>query len=430
MNLLTHRRGSVALMTGIMAPVMVMTLAMGIEVTSWSVTNVELQRTADVSAWAGARQYVVAANAQGATGTAANLAEINGASGTATRTWNAATLTTTDNLITAQVVPGVRNAADTAIKVTVQRNIAKSFSLIFPSSQSSVTISATAIAEIVSAQAGPQPCLLALNAGGSGVTDLTLTGSANVTSTNCSIVSNAGITLTGTSSLNVDGTYAGGAITPPRGETLGEAVTGGAYQNSGQVADPYASDAQLQTAFSSLSPGVGLTGTFAGSTTATLSPGTYSSLNLSHSANVTLKPGTYIINGNVAFQGNSIITGSNVTIIFSGTLTDANSASVSLTAPTSASGVGIPGILFAGDSTSASSFSGSVTLPVTGVIYYPNGNLSFGGSADSTGANCSEVIAGTITLTGASSVSASGCTTYGTVPFGSLPASSSIVLVQ
>jgi Flp pilus assembly protein TadG len=58
MNPLTDKRGSVALMTGIMAPVMVMMLAMGIEVTSWSVANLELQRISDISAWAGARRQI------------------------------------------------------------------------------------------------------------------------------------------------------------------------------------------------------------------------------------------------------------------------------------------------------------------------------------------------------------------------------------
>jgi Flp pilus assembly protein TadG len=429
-NLLANRRGSVALMTGIMAPVMVMMLAMGIEVTSWSVANLELQRIADISAWAGARQYVVASNAQNATQTAVNLAEINGVPGTATQGWNTSTSTRTDNLITAQVVSGIRLATDTAMKVTVQRNIAKSFSLIFPGGQSFVTVSATAIAEIVSSVANsPQPCLLALQPSGGGVTDLTLTGSANVTSTNCSIVSNGGITLTGSSSLNVNGTYAGGAITFPGWNTT--AITGGTYPNSGAVPDPYATNAPVQNDFALLSPGAGKADPNTSYGPLTINPGTYSSLTLGGSSNVILSPGTYIVNGNVTFGGSSTITGTGVTIIFSGTLQDQGSAAVSLTAPTALSGVGIPGILFAGNSTTASGFSGAVTLPLTGVIYYPNGNMSFSGSADSTGANCSEVIAGTITLSGASNVSASGCaTTYGTVPFGSVPGSSAIALVE
>lgn len=429
MNPLTDKRGSVALMTAIMAPVMVMMLAMGIEVTSWSVANLELQRIADISAWAGARQYVVASSAQSATQTAANLAEMNGVSGTATQGWNTSTLIRTDNLITAQVVSGIRLATDTAVKVTVQRNIAKSFSLIFPGSQSFVTVSATAIAEIVSSgTTSPQPCLLALQPSGGGVTDLTLNGSASVTSVNCSIVSNGGITLTGSSSLNVDGTYAGGAISYPSWNTT--AITGGTYPNSAQVTDPYASDTQLQNDFALLSSGSGNADPNTTNGPLTINPGTYSSLTLGGSSNVILSPGTYIVNGNVTFDGASTVTGTGVTIIFSGTLQDEGSSSVSLTAPTTASGVGIPGILFAGNSTAASGFSGSVSLPLTGVIYYPNGNMSFTGSANSTGANCSEVIAGTITLSGASNVSASGCSTYGTVPFGSVPGSSAIALVE
>jgi hypothetical protein len=427
-NLLTSRRGSVALMTAIMAPVMVMITAMGIEVTSWSVANLELQRIADISAWAGARQYVVGSSAQTATQTSANLAEINGVSGTTTQTWNASTSTRTDNLITARVVPGIKVATDTAMKVTVQRNIAKTFSLIFPGAQSFVTVSATAIAEIVSSVGtSPQPCLLALQPDGSGVTDLTLSGSASVTSTTCSVVSNAGITLTGSSYLDVKGVYSGGAITYPGWNT--NAIQGPSIQNSGQVTDPYASDTQLQSDFSQLSSG-GKADPNTSYQTVTISPGTYSSLTLGGSSTVTLSPGTYFVNGNVTFDGSSTVNGTGVTIIFSGTLSDAGSSQVSLTAPTAASGVGIPGILFAGNSTSASGFSGSVGLPLTGVIYYPNGNMSFSGSADSTGANCSEVIAGTITLSGASNVSASGCSTYGTVAFGSVPGSSAIALVE
>jgi hypothetical protein len=416
-------------MTAIMAPVMIMVTAMGVEVTSWSVANLELQRIADISAWAGARQYVVGSNAQSATQTSANLAEINGVPGTATQTWNAANSTRTDNLITAQIVPGIKVTTDTAMKVIVQRNIAKTFSLIFPGAQSFVTVSATAIAEIVSsAGASPQPCLLALQANGGGVTDLTLNGSASVSSATCSIVSNGGITLTGSSYLQAVGIYSGGTITYPGWNT--NAIQGPSFQNSGQVADPYATNPAVQNDFSLLSSGSGKADPNTSYGPLTISPGTYSSLTLGGSSTVTLSPGTYIVNGNVTFDGASIVNGTGVTIIFSGTLSDAGSSSVSLTAPTAASGVGVPGILFAGNSTSASGFSGSVSLPLTGVIYYPNGNMSFTGSADSTGANCSEVIAGTITLSGASNVSASGCATYGTVPFGSVPNSSAIALVE
>jgi hypothetical protein len=312
----------------------------------------------------------------------------------------------------------------------VQRVVVKTLSRIFPSGGSSVTISAVAIAEIVNSTGpSPQPCFfLALQPNAAGVNDVTLTGSASINSTNCSIRSNGGINLTGSSSLNVNGTYAGGAITFP-GWNPG-AIQGKTVANAGQIPDPYATNAPLQSALSLLSGGAGVAdpNTSYGSTT--LNPGTYKSLSLGGSSNVTLTPGTYIVNGNVSFNGAATINGTNVTIIFSGTLADGGSAAVSITAPTTASGVGVPGILLAGTSTTGSSFSGAASLPLTGVVYYPNGNLSFSGSADSTGTNCSEVIAATISISGASNLSASGCSNFGTVPFSSLPNATSIALVQ
>ena len=67
----TDRRGSVALMTAIMLPVLIMTLSMGIEITYWSVVKLELQRAADAAAWAGAAQDVSTASRSSATGAAA-----------------------------------------------------------------------------------------------------------------------------------------------------------------------------------------------------------------------------------------------------------------------------------------------------------------------------------------------------------------------
>jgi hypothetical protein len=424
-------------MAGIMAPVMVMALAMAIEVTSWSVTNVDLQRIADAAAWAGATQYLATKTPMTATSTAIDLAEINGVSGVVTpavRTWNAATLTMSDNLITAQVVNGVRNAADTAIKVTVAQNIAKTVSNIFPSTQNSVQIPATAIAEIVG-QTSPQPCLVALDVAGGGVTDdINLSGSPSITSSSCSVRSNSGILLTGTSTINVLGTYAAGAITVPTWNP--NAITGGSYANSGTIPDPYAADPVLQNAFTSLTagttPGPVIADPNTSWKTQTLTPGTYASLTLGGSSNITLSAGTYYVQGNVTFNGAATVTGNNVTIISLGTMTDTASAAVSITAPTTASGDGIPGVLFASRNAGQSQFSGNVAFPLSGLIYYPNGNLSFSGSVDvnNNTTACGEVIAGTITITGAAILSTTGCALYGTLPFPSVPGSPSVVLVQ
>jgi Flp pilus assembly protein TadG len=421
------RRGSVAMMAGIMAPVMVMTMAMGIEVTDWSVKNLELQRVADAAALAGAQQYVVNSNAQVATGTASDVAEMNGATGQASRGWNATTLTTTDNLITAQIITGITKTTDKAVKVTITQNIVKSFSLIF-SATPTVTISAVAIAEI--GGAGPQPCLLALSPSGAGVDDVTLTGSASVTATGCSVRSNSGISFSGVTTITAGGTYAAGGI------TLGTngVINGGSFQNQGVITDPYAGNATLATAFSALASN---TVTFADPNpsyqTITINPGTYPTLTLGGSATVTMNPGTYYVQGAVVFNGNVSVTGTGVTIISSSTFNVDASAHGSLAAPLSGATVGIPGILFASKAVSTtnqstwSSFQGAGNIPFTGLIYFPNGTMGFEGSATNSSAGCSEVIAADISVSGASDLGAN-CAAYGTVGYGSLP--SSVVLVE
>jgi len=59
-----------------------MVAGMGIEITHWTVVKLELQRTADVASLAGAMEYALASNAQDAANEAANVAELNGATGT------------------------------------------------------------------------------------------------------------------------------------------------------------------------------------------------------------------------------------------------------------------------------------------------------------------------------------------------------------
>jgi hypothetical protein len=165
--------------------------------------------------------------------------------------------------------------------------------------------------------------------------------------------------------------------------------------------------------------------------TQSIGPGTYSSLDVHGTLN--LSPGLYMINGNISAGAQASITGTGVTIITSGVVSTNGGSSLDLTAPTtSQTGNAIPGILLAGNSSSQSSFLGHSTIPVTGVIYFPNANLMFGGSSESDGDTCTEIIASTITLVGKVNLSAdvSKCSDYGTLKFGSLPGPSSIALVQ
>lgn len=423
--LLADRRGSVALMAGIMAPVLIMSMAMGIEVTFWSVRMVELQRAADVAAWAGATQYAASSNAQISAKAAADVAEINGVLGAPGRSWNATTFTLTDNLITAQLVRGVRSASDNAIKVTVKQNIAKSISLIFPSTQSFVTISAIAVAEI--GALGPQPCITALGGGTAGITtgtDVSVVGNATLNATNCALRSNAGISQNGGGTINVSGVYAGGNIS-------GSGICCDLHANSGQIQDPYATDTGVQNALQSLSPGTGTAVSVGSNKSLSIGPGTYSSWSVS--GNLNLSPGLYIVNGDISSSAQSVISGTGVTIVTSGIISTTGGSSLALTAPTtSPTGNALPGVLIAGTSSGTMSFLGNSTEPVTGLIYLPNATLKFGGTSSSGSDGCTEVIASTVTLIGTSNLNAgtANCAAYGLRTFGSLPTPAPVALVQ
>ena len=408
----TDRRGSVALMTAIMLPVLIMTLSMGIEITYWSVVKLELQRAADAAAWAGAAQYVSTASSSSATGAAADVAEINGVSGTATRTWNAAAKTTTDNMITAQIVNGVRSTADIAVKVTVQRNIAKTFSRIFPSLQPSVTISAFAIAEVI--PTGAQPCILALAGDQTGITteiDITVGGNASLTASGCSMRSDGGIRTNGGATITANGIYAGGTIS-------GSGICCGLNQNAGQLPDPYASNAAVQGALAQLSPGSGTAVSVGNKATRTLSPGTSGGWDVK--GTLTLNPGLYVVNGDITTGAQGLITGTGVTIVTSGAINSSGGSGINLSAATTGTtSNAIPGVLFAGNSSATMSIVGNSTFAITGLLYFPNASLKFAGTSDSGGSGCTEVIAGTVTLVGTSNVSAN-CSNYGLQSFSPL----------
>jgi hypothetical protein len=73
--------------------------------------------------------------------------------------------------------------------------------------------------------------------------------------------------------------------------------------------------------------------------------------------------------------------------------------------------------VFAGNSVAAPSFGGSAAASVTGVVYCPNGSLTFNGGPQSGAAGCLEVIAAAITLQGNSSMAAR-CESYYAKSFG------------
>jgi hypothetical protein len=309
---LIHRcsRATVAIYIALLAPVLAGAVALGVEVTSWSTVQAELQRTADASARAGAIYcYNYTANAtpagstsclsttttgqaaaQAAATVAARLAEVNGATGTSAPAWNATTDTYSDNKITAQIVDGVKSSSDAAVQVSVQQTVPLTISRIFNSTPS-LTLSASSISEVESSSntsetpgSGGQPCMVALETLPNGGSGITITGSITVNAPGCTIVSNSNYNNSGGETYTLSGIYAAGTITTSSAGTLtipcwatingnnndngctpyppSGMLQSNPYVHPGSVVlpDPYASDTSLQTVLTDASNTAGTVG--------------------------------------------------------------------------------------------------------------------------------------------------------------------------
>jgi Flp pilus assembly protein TadG len=408
------RRGNVALVTALLMPVFLGMIGLGVEVSHWSVVQLELQRTADIGALAAASVLNETASAYAAATAALNMAEVNGVAAS-TRTWNAGTATLSDALVAAQLVSGIRNPADQAFRVTV-RSVVPLFLVNLFLSASSVTVSANSWAELVQrATATPQPCIVSLvplpAAGQPHVIGVSISGAAHLNAGNCAIRGNADVSVSGSGQVTSSAVYAGGevdvtggastitasngvhaggainvsgsgwitATTSSAGNTSvwgGGGITGTAYVGGvlsvnygtsptlgagnpgspGQITDPYAGNGTVQAALTTLSaPGANKGAINLGwtPTAQTLQPGVYTSITLADwGPTVTFAPGTYYVTGNVSLVGGTIV-GSGVTIVTGGQFTISNGVTVSLSAPLANATAGIPGMLLAGTASSA-----------------------------------------------------------------------------
>jgi hypothetical protein len=454
------RRGVVAVLVGLMAPVLVMALGLGIEVSRWSVAKVELQRTADAAALAGAFDYLNQTTPvqQTAIAAAVNLAQINGITAP----------------VTAQIVTGLtglKNPSDNAMKVTVSRQLPLFLAGIFTAAPS-LTISAIAVAEMFpTSVATGTACVLALQGDTTGITtdlDIDISNGVSVNTTNnCALRSDGDIDLTGGVNIGTAGAkanvIAAGSATVENGATVNGNVTAGSISvtatvtgsvaapapgditvnnggkvgsqitapNPGQGADPFAQDTTLQTALQNASSTLSTTSetncnTGNGGVSCTISPGNYSTINFTGNGDtLTLNPGLYTVNGPVNFTGGTVnFVAGGVTIVSSGAINVSNGVKVQTTtaggsttpgvsAATSASATGgaIPGVLFATNSSgNAVTFGGGAQIPFSGLIYAPNGTLTINNGVSAPTLGCAEVVASVVALAGGANFDATACT--------------------
>jgi hypothetical protein len=418
------KRGAVALLVGLAAPTLVMALAISVELTGWTVAQIQIQRTADVAAVAGGLAYVSGASIQVSATHAAYVAEINGANGSTTRNWTGGSSTLTDNQITVAKIAGIRNAADVAFKVTINRTIPRTFSR-FVLQGANQTLTATAISEIatntVTPENGPY-CVLAMASTGIGVD---MSNGININTGACGVQDNSldaaalsvvgGAVLSATT-VSVVGGYShnnGGSVTNAEGAALTPTTGAAAGTN------PYAGVA------------IPTPGTCSGTnyfSSGTLSPGTFcSGLSIqgqsSGATTITMNPGVYVVNGGDFSISNATVNASGVTVVLTGTSATTGTVQISndsvlnMTAPTSGTTSGLAFMQNSNASdTSVSNFMGGSGMSITGAIDFPNSILWFSNGTTNT-STCTQLIGYQIVFDGGSKLT-NTCTGKGTAGIG------------
>jgi len=148
-----------------------------------------------------------------------------------------------------------------------------------------------------------------------------------------------------------------------------------------------------------------------GRKTETILPGVYCrGIEVAGGSTLNLDPGIYILDrGNFVVTGNSIVSGTGVTLILTsrtrsdyGAINIHAGSTIELIAPTLRAAAGIPGIAIWADgngSATSDTFEGGKTQNINGAIYLPGRQVEYSGGSPSA-THCSQLMARAITFTG------------------------------
>ena len=384
-ELRADQRGTVAVLMGVLLPVLVGTLGLGFEISNWYLTNRSMQNAADAAAIAAATNassnYDVEARA-----VATLYGFTNGSNNVTVTASNAATC------------PAGVTAPCYSVTITGLVPLFLAEVVGFKGNGASqVSLSAKAVA--TQATQPKQVCLLAL--GKTGAQDIVTNGNPKANMTGCSVMANTSSTCNG-SNLNADYGFAHGTDNGC-----------GVVQVSGvaQVTDPYekyasnipsnpckASDYGAHT-WSSW-PTTSGSGVYVSGSTTTVCG------NVTLSANVTVPSGTTLVmrsgkNGSTTYAGNFdtgghntnngyTLSGSSMTLVFSGASGTAaggptGHGTFDIAAPTSTTspwrGVAVyqdPALT----ATNTLAAGNSPTWDVTGLVYLPYSTVTLSGAVN------------------------------------------------
>lgn len=394
--------GSYVIISALLMPVLVGTAGLGTEVGWWYYKHKNMQSAAD----SGAVSAATAASA--GTDPSSEAKAVTASYGYPSGLNNVT--------VTVNQPPKSGNYASNmqAIEVIVSQPQQRLLSALFGSDP--VLISARSVA-LPNSGTG---CVLALNSGASPAVNVS--GGNQLNLIKCNLYSNSNASP----SLNVAGSAAVAANqVGVVGDVSGASsitASNGIRTHIAPVADPFA-NVSLPARPSCTNAKITVN---ANGKTNSLDPGCYTgSITVNAGAVLNLNPGIYYLDGaNLSVAGNATITGSGVTLVFTGsgsnwgTASIGSNATIDLTAPTSGP---TKGIVMYGDRNmpagTAFNLTGGSTQNFGGAIYLPKANLSFSGG-NGTSTSCTKIVADTLTFTGTSNLQVN-CTALGTATIGS-----------
>lgn len=375
-----NARGAVAIQVAIALPALIGFTALGMEITTLFVQQKRMQRAADAAVIsAGATGLTAAQRLAAARAIAGANGFKNGVDGTVVS-------------VNGPPTSGAHTATQFAQEVVITRPYALHLAKIF--ARSPVTVRARAVTVPGRQSTG---CVLALSPTASGA--ITINNSASVANLNCEIVANStsSSALVMLNNTNITGPVylAGGTSLAASAQitgrpliTYGSALTD-PYGDITLPSAPLACSTQTNTSGGLLDP------------TAPLNPGRFCyGLIIQGNQRITLNPGVYFIDGTFEFKNNSQMTAtSGVTIIMNSTPNFAlgNGVVWRLNAPLTGTTAGI-GFVAQRSLSGTVSIANGASLVVEGAIYLPSMDISFSGNARTSGAQCTQLIARTITV--------------------------------
>lgn len=397
--------GGVIVLFAFALPILVGMISLALDVGLWYSAKRSLQSAADTAAISAAYEISSA-------GTAADIT--NAALADATRNgFNPATGTITVNN---PPITGPNTTKDNAVEINLDITNAMLFvNAIF---NMDITISARAVAI---AGGTSDACMLSLNT--SVQKALEISGNSAINTSGCILASNS----TDPSSIEISGST---TITAESLSTAGDYTTKGAailntttapQTNASPINDPYA-DLNVP-AYSGCDQSEYKS---APSTTVTITPSSPTNpyvfcKGLDVKGTLDLDPGVYIIDGGTFnLNASAVLTGDDVTIIMTSSsgggyakFTMNGGATVDLSAPSSGT---YSGMLIYGDRNGpnqVNTLNGGAAGTFNGAIYVPSSILEFAGNSSVGGSACTQLIADTIKITGATGITTSGCVAAG-----------------